>query len=45
MIFQDEQTEALFGEILEEKNLRRSDFRTRALRKVYFKSFRRRAVA
>lgn len=44
MIFQDERTEALFGEILGERNLRRSDFRTRALRKVYFKSFRRRAV-
>jgi tRNA pseudouridine13 synthase len=44
MVFPDERTEALFNAILGERGLRRSDFRTRALRKVYFKSFPRRAV-
>jgi tRNA pseudouridine13 synthase len=44
MVFPDERTEALFEAILRERGLRLSEFRTRALRKVYFKSFPRRVV-
>jgi tRNA pseudouridine13 synthase len=44
MVFPDERTEVLFEAILRERGLRRSEFRTRALRKVYFKSFLRRVV-
>ena len=44
IVFPDDRTAALFETILEERGLRRPDFRTRALRKVYFKSFLRRAV-
>jgi tRNA pseudouridine13 synthase len=44
MAFPDERTEAVFETILAEKNLRRSEFRTHALRKVYFKSIPRRVV-
>jgi tRNA pseudouridine13 synthase len=44
MVFPDDRTQALFEAILAEGGLRRPDFRTHALRKVYFKSFLRRAV-
>ena len=44
MVFPDERTQALFEAILTDGGLRRPDFRTHALRKVYFKSFLRRAV-
>jgi tRNA pseudouridine13 synthase len=44
MVFPDERTQALFEGILADGGLRRPDFRTHALRKVYFKSFLRRAV-
>ncbi len=44
MVFPDERTQALFEAILADGGLRRPDFRTHALRKVYFKSFLRRAV-
>jgi tRNA pseudouridine13 synthase len=44
MVFPDERMQALFEGILSDGGLRRSDFRTHALRKVYFKSFLRRAV-
>lgn len=44
MVFPDDRTQALFESILADGGLRRPDFRTHALRKVYFKSFLRQAV-
>ncbi|MDH7512029.1 MAG: tRNA pseudouridine(13) synthase TruD [Clostridiales bacterium] len=42
--FSDAFTRSLNEEILREKNLQPSFFRTKALRKVYFRSFRRKAL-
>jgi len=44
MDFADDLTRSLFDDILKEKGLTLGSFRTKALRKVYFRSFRRKAV-
>jgi tRNA pseudouridine13 synthase len=44
MSFSDELTRSLFGDILREKGLTPGAFRTKALRKVYFRSFQRKAL-
>ena len=44
MDFADDLTRSLFDDILMEKGLTLGSFRTKALRKVYFRSFRRKAV-
>jgi len=44
MKFADELTRSLFEDILKEKGLTFSSFRTKALQKVYFRSFQRRAL-
>lgn len=44
MAFPDDRTRDLFAAVLSGRGLKFGDFRTRALRKVYFKSFPRRAV-
>ena len=44
MDFADDLTRSIFGDILKEKSLTLSSFRTKALRKVYFRSFRRKAL-
>ena len=44
MDFADDLIRSLFDGILKEKGLTPGSFRTKALRKVYFRSFRRRAV-
>ncbi len=42
--FQDDLTRSLYEEVLREKNLQPALFRTKALRKVFFRSFRRKAL-
>jgi len=42
--FSDEMTRSLYGEILREKGLTPGAFRTKALRRVYFRSFQRKAL-
>ncbi len=42
--FPDDLTRSLYEEILREKNLQPGLFRTKALRKVYFRSFKRKAL-
>jgi tRNA pseudouridine13 synthase len=44
MSFSDELTRSLFGDILKERGLTLGAFRTRALRKVYFRSFQRKVL-
>jgi tRNA pseudouridine13 synthase len=44
MDFSDDLTRSLFNDILREKNLTFGSFRTKALRKVYFRSFQRKAL-
>jgi len=44
MDFGDDLTRSLFNDILKEKNLTLGSFRTKALRKVYFRSFQRKAL-
>ncbi len=44
MQFPDSPTQSLYEEILKEKELKYSSFRTKVLSKVYFKSFLRKAV-
>jgi len=44
MDFADGLTRSLFGDILKEKSLTFGSFRTKALRKVYFRSFQRKAL-
>src|SRR4030042_587833 len=44
MDFSDDLTQALFNDILKEKDLTPGSFRTKALRKVYFRSFQRKAL-
>jgi len=44
MDFADDLTRSLFDDILMEKGLTLGSFRTKALRKVYFRSFRRKAL-
>jgi len=44
MNFPDNLTRFLYEEILKEKNLKTSSFRTKMLRKVYFRSFKRKAI-
>jgi tRNA pseudouridine13 synthase len=44
MDFSDGLTRSLYDEILKEESLQHGSFRTKALRKVYFRSFRRRAM-
>jgi tRNA pseudouridine13 synthase len=44
MDFSDDRTRSLFNDILKEKNLTFGSFRTKALRKVYFRSFQRKAL-
>jgi tRNA pseudouridine13 synthase len=44
MSFSDELSHSLFGDILKERGLNLGAFRTKALRKVYFRSFQRKAL-
>jgi tRNA pseudouridine13 synthase len=44
MDFADGLTRSLFGDILKEKSLTLGSFRTKALQKVYFRSFQRKAL-
>jgi tRNA pseudouridine13 synthase len=44
MDFDDDLTRSLFDDILKERNLTLGSFRTKALRKVYFRSFQRKAL-
>jgi tRNA pseudouridine13 synthase len=44
MDFRDDLSRSLFEDILAEKGLTRGSFRTKALRKVYFRSFERKAL-
>jgi tRNA pseudouridine13 synthase len=44
MNFSDDRVRSIHEQILKEKDLRPGSFRTRALRKVYFRSFRRKAL-
>jgi tRNA pseudouridine13 synthase len=44
MAFPDDRTRDIFAAVLRGRDLKFGDFRTRALRKVYFKSFPRRAA-
>jgi tRNA pseudouridine13 synthase len=44
MSFPDDLTRTLFDEILKQKGLRPGSFRTKILRKAYFKSFPRKAL-
>jgi tRNA pseudouridine13 synthase len=44
MDFPDDLTRSIYEEVLKEKNLRPGSFRTKALRRVYFKSFKRKAM-
>jgi len=44
MDFGDDLTRSLFDAILKENNLKLGSFRTKALRKVYFRSFQRKAL-
>ncbi len=44
MIFYDVLAKDIFEEILKERGIKRSNFRTSVLRKAYFRSFQRRAI-
>lgn len=44
MDFPDDITRSLYEKVLKERGLKPASFRTKALRKVYFRSFRRKAV-
>ncbi len=44
MIFPDDRVASIYDQILGEKGLRPGSFRTKALSKVYFRSFRRKAL-